>query len=188
MDLEDSLQTLVGTIAATQFPVYGIVGHPLDLTSDSRIVNTGYLPVNTGSIPLPTVTSIILNFTSPRYPSCPSKRFPFRTFRVRSDVPQEARLDDWDEVIDLVVQEQEQPVRNPFLWEGSLSIAGTLFHGKMRYYATPLKLSEYHLLSEEAFVSGYANGPSCDELIELLEGLQVLNGCDEVIKQYYERR
>jgi hypothetical protein len=85
-----------------------------------------------------------------------------------------------------VVQEQELPVRNPFLWEGSLSIAGTLFHGKMRYYATPLKLSEYRLVSEKSYVSGYANGPSCDELIELLEGLEVLNGRDEVIKQYYE--
>ena len=186
MDLEDSLQTLVGTIATAQFPVYGIVGHPLDLTYDSRIVNTGYLPVSTGSLPFPTVTAIILSFTSPLYPSCPSKRFPFRTFRVRSEVSQEARLGDWDEVLDLVVQEQEQPVRNPFLWEGTLSIAGTIFHGKMRYYATPLKLSEYRLLSEKSYVSGYANGPSCDELIELLEGLQVLNGCDEVIKQYYE--
>jgi hypothetical protein len=97
-------------------------------------------------------------------------------------------LGDWDEVLDLIVQEQAQPVRNPFLWEGSLSIAGTLFHGKMRYYATPLKLSEYHLLSEESFVSGYASGPSCDELIELLEGLQVLNGREEVIRQQYTSR
>jgi hypothetical protein len=95
-------------------------------------------------------------------------------------------LDDWDEVLDLVIQEQAQPVRKPFLWEGSLSIAGTLFHGKMRYYATPLKLSEYRLLSEKSFVSGRAYGPSCDEIIELLEGIEVLNGCDEVIKQYYE--
>ena len=187
MDLEDALKTLVGTIAATQFPVYGIVGHPLDLTSDSRIVGTGYLPfMNIGSPPFLTVTSILLNFTSSRYPSCPSKRFPLRNFRVQSEVAQEARLRDWDEILDMVVQEQEQPVRNPFLWEGSLSIAGTLFQGKMRYYATPLKLSEYRLVSEKSYVSGYANGPSCDELIELLEGLEVLNGRDEVIKQYYE--
>ena len=47
-------------------------------------------------------------------------------------------------------------------------------------------MSEYHLLSEKGFVGGYAAGPSCDELIELLEGLEVLNGRDEVIKQYYE--
>ena len=179
MDLKDPPKTLVETIAATQFPVYGIVGHPLDLTYESRMVNNE-------AIPFPTVTSIVLNFTSPRYPSCLSKRFPIRNFRVRSKVAQEVRLDDWDEVLDLVVQEQEQPVRKPFLWEGSLSIAGTLFHGKMRYYATPLKLSEYRLVSEKSYVSGYANGPSCDELIELLEGLEVLNGRDEVIKQYYE--
>ncbi len=179
MDLEDPPKTLVETIAAVQFPVYGIVGHPLDLTYESRMVNNE-------AIPFPTVTSLVLSFTSPCYPSCPSKRFPLRTFRVQSALPQRARLDDWDEVLDLVVQEQEQPVRNPFLWEGSLSIAGTLFQGKMRYYATPLKLSEYHLVSEKSYMRGYANGPSCDELIELLEGLEVLNGRDEVIKQYYE--
>jgi hypothetical protein len=178
MHLEDPPQTLVGTIAAAQFPVYGIVGRPLDLTYESRMVNNEALP-------FPVVTSIALSFTSPRYPSCPSERFPIRTFRVRSALPQNARLDDWDEVLDLVIQEQGQPVRNPFLWEGSLSIAGTLFQGKMRYYATPLKLSEYRLLSEESFVSGRAYGPSCDELIELLEGLQVLNRRDELIKQYY---
>jgi hypothetical protein len=178
MDFRASVQTLVGAIAAAQFPIYGIVDHPLDLISDSRIVSTE-------SLPFPTVTSIVLNFTSPRYPSCLSKRFPLRNFRVRSQVAQEVRLGEWDEVLDLLVQEQEQLVRNPFLWEGSLSLAGTIFHGKMRYYATPLKLSEYHLMSEKSYVSGYACGPSCDELIELLEGLEVLNGRDEVIREQY---
>ena len=102
MDLKDPPKTLVGTIAVAQFPVYGIVGHPLDLTYDSRMVNTGYIPlVSTGSIPLPTVTYITLSFTSPRYSPCPSKRFPIRTFRVQSEVPQDARLGRWDEVLDL---------------------------------------------------------------------------------------
>jgi hypothetical protein len=179
MDLEDSPKTLAGAIAVAQFPVYGIVGRPLDLTYGSRWVHIG-------DIPFPALTSLSLNFTSPRYPSYPSERFPLRAFRVRSEWPRNARLGEWDEVLDLVIQEQAQPVRNPFLWEGSLSLAGTLFQGKIRYYATPLKLSEYRLWSEESFVSGYAYGPCCDELIELLEGLQVLNGRDEVIKQYYE--
>ncbi len=178
MDFEDP-QTLAGAIAAAQFPVYGIVGRPLDLTYDSRWVSIG-------AIPFPAVISLVLNFTSPRYPSYPSERFPLRTFRVRSEWPRNAKLDGWDEVLDLVIQEQAQPVRNPFLWEGSLSLAGTLFQGKIRYYATPLKLSEYYLLSEKAYLEGYSYGPSCDELIELLEGLQVLNERDGVIKQYYE--
>jgi hypothetical protein len=95
-------------------------------------------------------------------------------------------LDEPDCLIDLLLQEQAQPVRNPFLWEGTLSLAGTLFQGKIRYYVTPLKLSWYHLLSEELLLEGYSYGPSCDELIELLEGLEVLNGREEVIKQYYE--
>jgi hypothetical protein len=180
MDLEDPPKTIDETIAAAQFPVYGIVSHPLGLTRCSLFTNIE-------AIPFPAVTSLTLDYTSPRYPSYPSERLPLRTFRVRSERPRNAKLDGWDEVLDLVIQEQAQPVRNPFLWEGTLSLGGMLFQGKIRYYATPLKLSEYYLLSEKAFLEGYSYGPCCDELIELLEGLQVLNGRDEVIKQYYER-
>jgi hypothetical protein len=165
--------TIAEAIAAAQFPVYGIVDRPLDLTFDGVFTIGGRRP------------SISLSFTSQRYPSYPSKMLALRNFRIDSQHALNVTSPPRDVILEKVIQEQAQPVRNPFLWEGSLSIAGTLFHGKMRYYATPLKLSEYHLLSEESFVSGYANGPSCDELIELLEGLQVLNGRDEVIKQYY---
>ncbi len=180
MDLKGPPKTLVGTIAVTQFPVYGIVGCPLDLTYDSRWVDIG-------AIPFPAVTSITLSFTSPRYPSYSSEMLVIKTFQVRSAWPQIVSPEEPNSLRDYILQEQGQPVRNPFLWEGSLSIAGTLFQGKIRYYATPLKLSWYHLLSEESFLEGYSYGPSCDELIELLEGLQVLNGRDEVIKQYTSR-
>ncbi len=178
MDLEDPPKTLVGTIAAVQFPVYGIVGRPLDLTYSGRWVTTG-------CIPFLAIVSITLDFMSPRYPSYLVQGVPFPNFRVQSELLQYPKLGNWSSLLDLVVQEQGQPERNPFFWEGSLSIAGTLFHGKMRYYATPLKLSEYHLVSEKGFVGGYAAGPSCDELIELLEGLEVLNGRDELIRQQY---
>ncbi len=166
--------TIAEVIATAQFSIYGIVGYPLGLIRYGAITSTGDDP------------SIALDYTSPRYPSYPNEMLALRTFRVVSAPPQNASLREGDEILDLVIQEQGQPVRNPFLWEGSLSIAGALFQGKIRYYATPLKLSEYYFLSEESFVGGRAYGPSCDELIELLEGLQVLNGRDEVIKQYYE--
>lgn len=179
MDLKDPPKTLVETIAAVQFPVYGIVGRPLDLTYNGRWVTTGY-------IPFLAITSITLDFMSPRYPPYLVQGVPFPNFRVQSELLQCPRSGIWSSLLDLVVQEQGQPERPPFFWEGSLSIAGTLFQGKIRYYATPLKLSEYHLVSEKSYVGGYAAGPSCDELIELLEGLEVLNGHDEVIKQHYE--
>jgi hypothetical protein len=161
-------------IAAAQFPVYGIVGRPLGLTCYGLHEVIGYDP------------SLALDYTSSRYPSYPNEMLALQTFRVISARSRIVNLDQPDSIIDLVLQEQEQPVRNPFLWEGTLSIADTLFQGKIRYYTPPLKLSWYRLLSEESFLEGYSYGPSCDELIELLEGLQVLNGRDEVIKQYYE--
>ena len=160
-------------IAVAQFPVYGVVGRPLGLTCYGLHEATGYDP------------SLALDYTSSRYPSYPNEMLALRTFRVLSAPSRIAGLHQSDSIIDMVIQEQEQPVREPFLWEGSLSIAETLFHGKMRYYATPLKLSEYHLVSEKSYMRGYANGPSCDELIELLEGLEVLNGRDELIRQQY---
>jgi hypothetical protein len=77
--------------------------------------------------------------------------------------------------------------RNPChipVWEGTLTLEGRHFSGTIWYYASPVKLTGFHFKSEELFLSGFSYGPSCDEVIELLEGLQVLNGRDDVLRQY----
>jgi hypothetical protein len=161
-------------IATAQFSVYGIVDHPLGLTRHGRHVATGYDP------------SITLEYTSPLYPSYPNEMLAPRNFWVLSAPSRTAGIHEGDSILDMMIQEQVQPVRNPFLWQGTLNIAGTLFSGAIRYYAAPLKMAGFHLLSEESFLGGRAYGPSCDELIELLEGLQVLNRRDDVVRQYQQ--
>lgn len=162
--------TLAEMIAAMPFPVYGIVDHPQDLTFDGVITGGSYRP------------SIALSFKSPRYPSYPNEKLPLRNFRV--ETRHASVIISSDGILPMVLQEQVQPVRNPFLWDGTLSIAGTPFCGAIRYYATPLKMSGYNFKSDETLLHGVSYGPSCDEIIELLEGLQVLNGRDDVLKQY----
>jgi len=80
-----------------------------------------------------------------------------------------------------MLKELAQPMRNPFAWEGTITLEGKPFSGAIRYYAAPLLVSGFHFKWEK---TGVSYGPSCDEVIELLEGLQVLNGRDDVLKQY----
>jgi hypothetical protein len=83
-----------------------------------------------------------------------------------------------------MIQEQPQPVCNPFVWEGTMNLEGIPFCGIIRYYAAPLKMSGFNFNSEKSVLTGVSYGPSCDEVIELLEGLQVINGRDDVLRQY----
>src|SRR5690349_15576712 len=110
MDFEDPPKTLAEAIAAAQFPVYGIVGHPLGLTRSSLFTSTGYTP----SLAL---TSLALDYTSPHYPSYSSEMLVLPTFRVISARSQIVTSDEHDSIIDYILHEQAQPVRNPFLWE-----------------------------------------------------------------------
>jgi len=80
-----------------------------------------------------------------------------------------------DSYLEHVIKEQEQPVRDPFLWEGSLTIAETLFSGIITYYAAPLSIAGFRLTSEKTLVTGHSCGPNVDDLVLLLEGLRVLN-------------
>ena len=101
-------------IAAMPFLVYGIVDHPYDLTFRDFITGGSYKP------------SIALSFDSPRYSSYPSKKLPLRNFRVETRHAS-VMISSYDGILPMVLQEQVQPVRNPFLWDGTLSIAGTPF-------------------------------------------------------------
>jgi hypothetical protein len=80
----------------------------------------------------------------------------------------------------------EQKASHPFLWEGTLTIAGASFSGKIRYSPAPLRISGFLLKSEKTILLGYAYGPSCDELVHLLKGLRVISRHNESIRQYEE--
>jgi hypothetical protein len=168
---------IANTIAAMPFLVYGLVDHPHDLTFRDFITGGSYQP------------SIALNYTSSCYPSYPNELLPLRNFRVETR-HSSVMISSYG-ILPMVLQEQVQPVRNPFVWEGIINIADTPFSGAIRYYAAPLKMAAYNLKSDETHLHGVSYGPSCDEVIELLEGLQVINGRDDVLRQYerqYERK
>ena len=186
----EELWTLAGSIAAVQFPVYGIVNRPLDLILCSS--GTGGCAHDPADLRIVThVGSIRLSFTSPRYPSYTYPPFVQSSehFRLSS---KDAEKKDIELTIDDISLDPflqgfiEQKASHPFLWEGTLTIAGTLFSGKIRYHASPLCISTFLLTSEKTILLGHTYGPSCDELMHLLKGLQVINKRDKVIKQYQE--
>jgi hypothetical protein len=160
---------LAEAIAEVQMPVYGVVDldNPLDLTLCSIFLSIGF------------DMSITLNFISSRYPPCP--------FDTRMSPLRIRTANRRNRAKDLILEEfleHCQPLRNPFRWEGTITLEGIPFSGTMWYYAAPLRASGFNFQSEKSFVSGFSYGPSCDEMIELLEGLQVLNGRDDVIREY----
>jgi hypothetical protein len=162
-------------LAAFSFPVYGIVGEPLDLRCNSYWSCIG-LP------------AFEVHYRSARYPVCTAGKIILCSFYLRSQEAGRVSLHWRDIVIERVIAAQEQPVREPFRWEGSLPIAGTLFSGIITYYAAPLFISDFRLTSEKTLISGHACGPNVDELVQLLEGLQVLSATSlfEVSLDWYE--
>src|SRR5690349_14303431 len=87
-----------------------------------------------------------------------------------------------DGQLEKILEDQPRPVPSPFCWEGTMTIANTHFRGTIAYYS-PSTISAFTLRLESTLLRGKSYGPSYDELIELLEGLQVLNGRDEVLRQ-----
>jgi hypothetical protein len=160
--------TLAKTLAEVKIPVYGIVDLPEDLTFRGHFINTGILH-----------SRVTLLFRSTHYPPYPfdDRMSTLQIGTSTNDMSQSS-------IPDRMLKEQTQPLRNPFVWEGTITLEGKPFCGTIRYYASPVKLTGFHFKSEELFLSGLSYGPSCDEVIELLEGLQVLNGRDDVLKQY----
>jgi hypothetical protein len=185
----EELWTLAGSIAAVQFPVYGIVDRPLDLIL--CLHGMGSTPDPADLHIVTHVSKISLSFTSQRYPS-----YTYPPYVQASEHLRIASKDAEEKDIELTIDDIsidsflqgliEQKASHPFLWEGTLTIAGTPFSGKIRYHASPLHISVFLLTSEKTILLGDAYGPSCDELVHLLKGLQVINGHNEVIKQYEE--
>ncbi len=159
---------LAESVAAIPYPVYGIVGNPLDLRLHSYGGCLGY-------------SGFIISYKSPRYPEYPNIRLGVTTFWLTS-IKGSHPFSTKDHVVEKVLEEQPQPVPSPFCWEGEMTVANTHFHGTISYYS-PLTISTFVLYSEKTALQGRSYGPSYDELVELLKGLQVLNGHDDVLRQ-----
>lgn len=64
------------------------------------------------------------------------------------------------------------------------AFANVIFSGKMFHWGPPLRASTFFLKSEKTILTGRAYDPSDEELMQLLEGLQVINHQDDVLRQY----
>jgi hypothetical protein len=179
---EDFPKTLAFTVKeAAEFPIYGILDRPLDL----RLCHYGrYFTQDL------CLMSVQLTFTSPHYgsfePNTPQSHH-FRVDSVNAQIKQEDHEFTLEDVkLDPFLQEQILQAGDPFSWEGTFFLSGIHFSGLIRHYASPHHISVFLLKSERTILMGYAYGPSCDELVHLLEGLQVISRRDEIIKQYEE--
>lgn len=192
---EDRPGTVLAAVQAASFPVYGLNGYPLDLFV------TGF---GVGISHLGNFMSVSLLFTSPRYANPHDFRFSPKSenFRITSVDATTERLEKEHMVFHLeepseyfnsetglfyqhhFSEEEQKLAGDPFLWEGTLSLANTAFSGKILSWRPPLQVSVFLLKSEETILIGNAYGPSEKELVQLLEGLQVMNHQHDLLKQY----
>jgi hypothetical protein len=165
---ENTTMELAESVVVIPFPVYGVVGNPLSLRLHSYGGYLGY-------------SGFIIRYKSPCYPEYPNILLAVKTFQLTS-IEGSHPFSTKDHILEKVLEEQPQPVPSPLCWEGVMTIANTRFHGTIAYYS-PLTISTFVLRSEKTALQGRSYGPSYDDLIELLKGLQVLNGHDDVLRQ-----
>lgn len=197
----DQPRTISETVYAAPFPVYGLTDHPLDLSVSSYGMGHSHLRK---------VISVSFIFTSPRY----ADPYPYNRYAATSKNFQLTSIDATTQhaerehmVFDLeeppegqlfqseagwVLQDhhfseaEHKQAGRPLVWEGTLSLAHTVFSGKVLHWRRPLHASLFLLKSDETVLTGNAFGPSDQELMQLLEGLQVLNHQDEWLRHYQD--
>lgn len=194
---EDVLQTLADTISAATFPVYGIANHLLDLSLSSNGAGISHL----GHF-----MSVTLVFTSPRYGlhrpySAKSQNVQLTSLDAIVQRPERENmffaLDELSEeqYFDSETgvfrhyhfsEEEQKQVGSAVIREEKFSIADINFFGKVSYWHAPLKISKFLLRSEDTVLIGETYGLPFDELIQVLEGLQVVNHRDDLLKQYQD--
>jgi hypothetical protein len=195
-------KTIPEAVHAASFPVYGLADHPLDLFVSSHGLGISHL----GNL-----MHICLVFTSPRYSnthpynlSTPqSKNFEVLSIDAAAQLPEREHM-----VFDLdghvfadytkaffqahhCSEKEQKQAGDLRIWEGVLSLTRTSFTGKVLYWESPLQISTFFLKSEETILMGGAFGPSYEELVQLLEGLLVINDRDDLLRQYqndFEKR
>lgn len=193
------LGNVLEAVHAAPFPVYGPVGHPLDLALSNQGVGISHF----GNF-----MSASLIFTTPRY----SYPYPWLCYSPKSknfelisvdgavqrsekehmvfdlEEPSEGQVfndqTEWLFQEHHFSEEERKQAGSPITWEGTITLAHTAFSGKMLYWRRPLHVSTFLLKSEETILTGKTCGPSDEELMQLLEGLQVLNQQDDVLKRY----
>jgi hypothetical protein len=177
-------------VHSAQFPVYGLIDHPDELSICS---------VSRGGIGEPLkLNSIGFIFSSPRYSE---ERDNFVISSAGPDIeeqgnasiihdlkdPSEGPLFDFDTTLFQyyrLSEKERTQVGSPSVWEGTFSIADIAFSAKIRHWSSFHKISLFLLKAEKSFLTGQAYGPSYDELMHLLLNLQIINNQENVLRRY----
>jgi hypothetical protein len=148
-------------VAEIKHPVYGIIDLPEGLTYHGRLINTCGLE-----------SSVTLSYRSTHYP--PSQ-FDGRISNIQIETGRYNTRRYLN--LDRMLQDQGQPIRTPLVWEGTIALDGNSFRGTILYHTSPVICTGFHFesKSERLFLGGHSHGPSCDEMIRILKGLQVVS-------------
>lgn len=195
---EDRPGTIPESVRAASFPVYGLIDHPLDLSVSSHGLGISHV----GNL-----VHISFDFTSPQY-SEPFHRYTpkVKNFEILSidvaglepaqvesiiiDIGEPAEGQVFNDKAERLFQkyhfseEEQKQAGSPSAWIGTLSLATTVFSGKMFYWKSPLHVSSFFLQSEKTILTGSACGLLFEEVRHLLEGLQVINDQEDLLRQY----
>ncbi len=186
---EDRPNTITEAVQAAPFPVYGFTDYPLTLSVSRHGLGISHLSH---------LMSVTLTFASPRH-SVRSQNIEITSVDAasqRSDrehmvfVLEEPSEDQFFNGRTGIPgryhfsEEKQKQAGNPGTWEGMLSLANTVFSGKLIHWRHPLQVSAFLLKSQETILIGNACGLSNEELMQFLEGLQIINHQDNLLKQY----
>ncbi len=172
-------------IHQAQFPVYGLVDHPLDLVVCSYEVNGFHNRYS----------AIGFGYSSFRYPQARVNVSIVSLSPHREGIVYDAKdaagklLRDGDaELFDTyqLSHEVRKQAGNPKIFSKTLSIAETIFTGEIRYWSHPHQLSRSFLTSEETLLAVSTFGPSLEELLQLLQATTVINSLEDLLAQYQQ--
>jgi hypothetical protein len=170
-------------IREAPFPVYGLVGNPLELA----VCSVSWGSSNTRR------TSVGFTYSSPRYPDERDAIEIDSLDAHQSGIVYNPKDASGNPLFDLDAQlfqryhlsdNVRKQAGSPQVVEGTWTIAQVAFTGEIRHWSQPHQLSRFFLTSQDTWLGGYAFGPSLQDLLQLLQAAVAVNHRDDLLAQY----
>jgi hypothetical protein len=172
-EVVSSLPTLAETLREATFPVYGLAGHPLDLSMCG--VSRGHKELR--------LTHVGFMFSNPPTPGG----------SILVDLCSSAPSDPWPPL-------RRRPAAEEVLWQGALHLEGKEVRGRLYRWSFSThawmgfsprftageETVRVDLASEETVFAGLFRGLSAEDVLGLLHGLVVLNEHTDLQAQYQQ--
>ncbi|HEY5004530.1 MAG TPA: hypothetical protein VII61_15310 [Ktedonobacteraceae bacterium] len=182
---KNHLFVISALIPLCTFPVYGLIGKPLGLSSGYRLSWQGDVRHGMGSLSF--------SFSNPHYPQT------HNTLELCSSDPRERNIFyDQEQAIETLFWQysQEEPEQYspekraqfgaPSIWEGEITIDDISFSGTIHYWSQPEQITLFRLKGEKVILSGHSFGLTYEDLLQVLESAQPINEQDDIIAQYQQ--